>query len=172
MTFLRKRSFIFRLFSKKADDVLYDKKKFRRFFRFKKRVRYRVYNINFYKHRKLVYFENRKIIKLFLKKKRIKKQNKLSSYLVNFLPKNSKNILNVLEYKLAIILIKSHFFNNLNDSVFFIKKGFITINNNIIYNPDHVVKLSDVIKINSKYFYYNFYRKSLVNSIFAAKKIN
>jgi ribosomal protein S4 len=170
-TALKKRSFIFKLFADKFKDQFF-KKGFKRFYKFRRRFKYRVYNINLHKHRKSIFFENRKIIKLFLKKKHIKRQNKLSSYLVSFLDKDSKSILNMFEYRLSIILVKSHFFNNLNDSEFFIKKGLIIVNNKVVFNPKHVVKLGDLTKINSKYFYYKFYKNSINNSIFMSKKLN
>jgi hypothetical protein len=170
-TALKKRSFIFKMFADKFKDQLF-KRPFKRFYKFRRRFKYRVYNINLHKRKKSIFFENRKIIKLFLKKKHIKRQNRLSSYLVGFLGKDSKSILNIFEYRLSITLVKSHFFNNLNDSEFFIKKGLIIINNKVVFNSKHVVKLGDLIKINNKYFYYKFYRNSINNSIFMSKKLN
>ena len=142
------------------------------FKKWKKKQAYKVNNINLEKKVKLIFFENRKIIRLFFKKKSIKKQNKLNIYIMNYLNKNSFNILNTFEFKLYNILIKSHFFNNINDSIFFIKKGYILINNNIIVDPNYKIKLYDFIKLLDKTNYYLYYRNSLNNAILHSKKIN
>lgn len=125
-----------------------------------------------HKNRKRIFFENRKIIRVLLKKKNLKKQYKLSSYLINILPKNSIDLLNKLEYRLCVVLIKCNIFNSINDSNFFIKKCFITINGNVVLNSNYIVKLNDIVIIKNNYYYYKFYKKSLNNSIYSLKKIN
>lgn len=107
-----------------------------------------------------------------LKSKTLKKQNKLTTYLVGFLTKNSKSLINYYEYKLNVILIKTHIFNNLLDSNFFIKKGLISINNKITFNCDDNIKINDIIKIINKNWYYKFYRENLNISIASLKKLN
>ena len=119
-----------------------------------------------------MFFENRKIISVFLKKKSLKKQNKLSSYIINLLNFNSKDLINLFEFRLNVILIKSHIFNNLEDSNFFINSRFIFINKNCIFNCNYTVKSNDLIEIKSKYQYYFFYRNSINNSLFSLKKLN
>ena len=169
-TVLKKKSFFFKTFikwrKKKKVNVFYR----RRYFRNK--YNYRVYNIDMSRKRKEMFFKNRRIIRLFLKKKNVKRQNKLNSYLINLLNKDSKNIINLLEFKLHVILIKSNLLNNLKDVDFFINKGLIYVNNNATYNINYVVKISDTIKIINKKHYYYFYRVSLNDSLFSMKKIN
>jgi len=167
-TVLKKRSLIF-LF-------LEDKKKFKKkkFFKRKKRFlhSYKVRNIDFYKNTKSMFIDNRKFLKFFLKKKKLNRQNKINKYIINILGKRSKDLINYFEYKLSNILIKSHFFNNINDSSFFIKKGYITINGVVCTDIDNIVNINDTIKLTYKYNYYLFYRKSLNKSLKMSKKIN
>ena len=81
-------------------------------------------------------------------------------------------MINLFEYKLSNILIKSHFFNNNNDSNFFIKKGFIAVNSKICKDINKVVNFGDIIKLTAKFNYYFFYRKNLNKSLKMSKKIN
>lgn len=167
-TVLKKRSLMFRFFLKNKK-----KTKFRRYyFRRYKKPFYKVYNIDLHKRKKQIFFENRKILRLFLKNKSLKKQNKLTSYLVNFLSLNPKNLLNIFEFRLDVILIKCHYFTNLKDSVFFIKNGFIFVNNKALFNPEYILKYKDIIKFINKKQYYLYYRNSINNSLFLSKKIN
>lgn len=161
---LSKRAKLFRFFKKH--------KQFKRRFKFRKFYNYRVNNIDLSKRRKLIFFENRKIIRIFLKNKSLKKQRKLSSYLVNLLPKKSKHLLNLFEFGLNIILIRAHIFNNLKDANFFIKSGCVFVNGFSIFNVNEKISTSDLIKIVNKKFYYSFYKNSIDDSIFALKKLN
>lgn len=167
-TVLKKRSLIF-LF-------LEDKKKFKKKKFLKRRRRflhsYKVRNIDFYKNTKSIFIDNRKILKFFLKKKKLNRQNKINKYILNILGKRSKDLINYFEYKLSNILIKSHFFNNINDSSFFIKKGYITVNGSICTDVNNIININDTIKLIYKYNYYLFYRKSLNKSLKMSKKIN
>jgi len=63
-------------------------------------------------------------------------------------------------------------FNNIEDSNFFIKKGFVSINNFTVYNVNCVVKTNDIITFKNKHQYYLFYRNNINNSIFSLKKLN
>lgn len=159
---LNRRASLFRFF--------FNKKK--KFFRKKKFRDYRVNNLDLSIKKKLIFFENRKIIRVFLKKKNLKRQNKLNSYLVGFLSKKTKFLLNWFEFRLNIILIKSHFFNNLVDSNFFIKNGFVLVNGSANYDINYNIKINDIIKILNKKYYYNLYKTSLNDSIFSLKKLN
>lgn len=172
ITVLKKRSMIFNNILK---NKFYKKKFKKKNKHFKKRFKfynYRVSNIEMKKKRKLVFFENRKMIRIFLKNKSLKKQNKLSSYIINLLNLNSKNLLNFFEFRLNIILIKSHFFNNIEDSNFFIKNGFISVNNTTTYDTNFLVKTNDIIKFKNKHQYYLFYRNNINKSLFSLKKLN
>lgn len=178
-TLLKRRSFLFKklnslsalsLKKKHKFFIKYRKNKFNKY-NFRKGF-YRVFNINFHVNRRSVFYENRKIIRFFFSTNSIKKQNRLNSYLVNFLPKNSKNLLNFFEYKLDVVLIKSQFFNNILDSSFFIQKGFISVNSCTIFDKNYLVKIGDFIKINNKFKYYFFYKKSLNDSFYSLKKLN
>jgi hypothetical protein len=167
-TVLKKRSLIF-LF-------LEDKKKFKKkkFFKRKKKFlhSYRVMNVDFYKNTKSMFIDNRKFLKFFLKKKKLYRQNKTNKYIINILGKKSKDLINYFENKLSNILIKCHFFNNLSDSFFFIKKGYIIVNGVVCTNTDNIININDIIKLNYSYNYYLFYRKSLNKSLKMSKKIN
>lgn len=119
-----------------------------------------------------MFFENRRIIRFFLKNKFLKKQNKLTTYLVNILKLDTKSILNFFEFRLNIILIRCHYFDNLRDSNFFIKKGFISINNEITFDTECLVKHQDLIKLINKKQYYIYYRRNINNALYSSKKIN
>lgn len=176
ITFLKKRSLIFGKFFKKK---VFFKKRFKKFFKkklvlklYKNQSNYKVRNIDLTKRKKLIFFENRKMIRLFLKNKSLKKQDKLTTYLVNLLKLDGKNLLNTFEFKLNVILIKCHFFSDLKDSNFFIKNGFILVNNKTVFNENYIVKYSDIINLISKKKYYWFYRFNINNSLYSLKKLN
>lgn len=166
-TTLKKRSLIFNLILKNKL-----KKKKYWFWKKKKFTNYRINCIDLKKKKKLIIFDNRKIIKFFLKNKSLKKQNKLSSYIINLLNFDSKNLINLFEFRINVILIKSQYFSNLEDSNFFIKNGFISINGKTEFNINSVVLRNDVIKINNRSQYYLFYRNKINKSLFSLKKLN
>lgn len=169
-TILRKRSLFFLFFESKKNKKRILKRNRKKKFYFNKN--YRISNITMYNKVKKTFFENRKILKWFFKNKNLNRQNKLSKYSINFLNKNSKNIINTFEFKLNHILLKSHFFNNLNDADFFINSGFIFVNSKVVFKKDLIINVGDIIKLNDTHNYYFFYRKNLVKSIKMSKKIN
>lgn len=171
-TILRKRSLIFFFLDSKNKKKHKLKSKRRRYYRNRFLYFYKTLNINMTSKLKSIICENRKILKFFLKKKNLNRQNKFNKYVINYLGKDPKSLINLFEYKLSNILIKSHFFNNSNDSCFFIKSGFITINSKICKNINEVVNFGDVIKLTTKFNYYFFYRKNLDKSLKISKKIN
>lgn len=170
VSLLRKRS----LYLTRFIFMKNQKKPIRPYVRWKRKKwnNYRVYNLDFYKQKNRFVFENRKILRLLIKKRSLRKQNKLTSYLINILNKNSKKVLNMYEYKLWVILIKSNLFNNLKDIFFFLRRGFISVNNVVVYKSSLLIKVNDCIKINNKKLYYKFYKNKLTNTIFDSKKIN
>lgn len=174
-TLLRKRSFLYFFLEKKIDKKRFFRKRRRRIFRFRwfrRGFRYRIINIDLSRSFKKTFFENRLILKQFFKKKNLNRQYKTSHFLKNYLNKDSKNLINLFEYKLINILVKSHIFNNKDDALFFLKKGFVLVNNSVEVDPSFIVNCGDIIKINSKKNYYFFYRKSLVKAIKMSKKLN
>lgn len=170
---LKKRSFLYFFLEKKVDKKRFFRRKKRRLLFFHKRSNYKLVHIGLDKTKKMFY-ENRKIFNFFFKRKRLKRQHRVSKYFINFLNKTSKVLLNSYEFKLSHILIKSHFFNNMLDSVFFIKNGFILVNDKIVLDSNFLIKAGDCIRLvnNTKFNYYFFYRKNLVKSIKMSKKIN
>ena len=78
----------------------------------------------------------------------------------------------MFEFRLNVILIKSHIFNNIKDSNFFIKNGNIFINGLVVFNVNTSIQTNDIIKIINKKNYYVFYKTSLNDSIFSLKKLN
>lgn len=173
ISLLKKRSFLFLFLETLKNKKKFLKKKRKREIFFKKRFKNKkIFNINLDSRIKSIFFENRNIFKCFLKNKKLKKQNKFNKYSINFLNKDSKTLLNSFEFKLSHILVKSHFFNNVNDSVFFIKCGNVLINGELVTNTEIVVNYNDVIKINNKFNYYFFYRSNLTKSLKMSKKIN
>jgi len=173
ITTLKKRSFLFLFLETLKKKKKFLKKKQKREIFFKKRFKNRrILNINLDSRIKSMFFENRNIFKCFLKNKKLKRQNKFSKYSINILNKDTKTLLNSFEFKLSHILIKSHFFNNVNDATFFIKNGFVLVNGELIFNPDLTLNFNDVVKINSKFNYYFFYRSNLTKSLKMSKKIN
>jgi hypothetical protein len=166
-TILKKKSLIFLYLEKKNK-----KKKKKKFYKYRYFSSYRVKNVNLYERVKSIFSENRKILSFFLKKKKLNRQNKFNKYVINILNKSPKNLINYYEYKLSNILVKNHFFNNMNDSIFFIKKGFISINGVICTNVNFIVNFGDIIKLTNRFNYYFFYRKNLTKSLKISKKIN
>jgi hypothetical protein len=165
-TILKKRSLIFFRLEKKK------KKKFKNFKRFRFTNSYRIININLYNSIKSTFYENRRIFNFFFKKKNSKRQGRFNKYIINILNKNSKDLINHFEYKLPTVLVKSHFFNNINDACYFIKKGYILINNKVIFNIEHIINFKDKIRMITPFNYYFFYRKNLDRSLKMSKKIN
>lgn len=167
LTFLKKRSLLF--------EKYLPKKNFRlRKFKKKKYTNYRVNVLDLYKKKKKMVYDNRNFLRVFFNKKTLKKQFKLSKYIINFLNKNSLQILNDLEFRLEFVLIKSHFFDNTVDSNYFIKNGFVIVNNKILTNPLYLVKSNDIIRLkkDKSYFYYIYYRNNLNNAFYMSKKLN
>lgn len=172
-TVLRKRSLLFLFLETKKNKIKFlNRKKKKELFLKKKWKNRKIININLKNHVKSIFFENRKIFSCFLKNKKLKKQNKFSKYVINHLNKTSKTLLHSFEFKLAHILIKSHFFDNLSDSSFFIKNGHVIVNNILVRNPNLILNFNDLIRLNNKFNYYFFYRKNLNNSLKMSKKIN
>ena len=69
-------------------------------------------------------------------------------------------------------MIKSHFFNNINDSEFFIKNGFVVVNNKVCTNINEIINFGDIVRLTTRFNYYFFYRKNLNKSLKMSKKIN
>lgn len=173
ISLLKKRSFLFFFLETLKKKKKFFKRKKKREIFFKKKFKNRkILNINLNTRVKSIFSENRDIFKCFLKNKKLKRQNKFNKYSINFLNKNSKTFLNKFEFNLSHILVKSHFFNNLNDSSFFIKNGYILVNDGLITSPEFIINFNDTIKINNKFNYYLFYRLNLTKSLKMSKKIN
>jgi hypothetical protein len=166
-TVLKRRSFLFFFLEEKLKKKKYFKKR-----RFRDYKNYKISSINLYSKVKSIFFENRKILKWFFKRKNLKRQNKMSKYSINFLNRDSKTLLNLFEYTLPVFLVKCHFFSNLNDSIFFIKSGRVLINNKVEFNHTTVVHVNDLVRLGGRFNYYFFYRKSLIKSLKMSKKIN
>ncbi len=167
-TILKRRSLIFFFLEKKNKKN--KKKKF--FYRNRYFYSYKIQKINFYNRVKSIFSENREILKFFLKKKNLNRQNKFNKYIVNYLNKSPKVLINLFEYKLSNILVKSHFFNNINDSEFFIKNGFVVVNNKVCTNINEIINFGDIVRLTTRFNYYFFYRKNLNKSLKMSKKIN
>lgn len=173
LSFLKKRSFLFFFLETLKKKKEFFKKKRKRKLLFKRRFKNKkIININLNTRVKSIFYENRNIFRCFFKKKNLKRQNKFNKYSINFLNKTSKILLNKFEFKLSNIVIKSHFFSNLNDFLFFMKKGFINVNGLPIIDSDFIVNFNDIIRINNKKNYYFFYRSNLTKSLKMSKKIN
>jgi len=173
ITLLKKRSYLFFFLETLKKKRKFMKRKKKREIFFKKKFKNRkIININLDNRVKRIFSENRDIFKCFLKNKKLKRQNKFNKYSINFLNKNSKTFLNKFEFNLSHVLVKSHFFNNVNDSLFFIKNGYVLVNNKLITNSEFLLNFNDVIKINNKFNYYFFYRSNLTKSLKMSKKIN
>lgn len=169
-TLLKRRGFLFLFLEKKRNKLRFLKRKKRRMFRPYKN--YRLTNIDLSRKVKKTFYENRLILKQFFKKKNLKRQYKTSHFIRNFLNKDSKNLINLFEYKLDVMLVKSHIFNNKDDAVFFIKNGYILVNGSVETNPSFILNGGDLIKFNSRRGYYFFYRKTLIKALKMSKKLN
>jgi ribosomal protein S4 len=104
--------------------------------------------------------KNRNIFKFFLKKKSLK-QYKFNKIFKNILNKKIKFFLNILEFKLFMVLVKSGFFANFKDACFFIKSGYVIVNNAIVTDFNYILNLTNNIKIIYNKYYYFYFRKSL-----------
>jgi len=167
-TILKRRSLIFFFLEKKNKKK--NKKKF--FFRRRNKYNYRVSHINLHNRVKSIFSENRKILNFFLKKKNLNRQNKFNKYVINYINKSPKVLINLFEYKLSNILIKSHFVNSSVDSEFFIRNGYVVVNNNVCVDSNKILNSGDIIRLKSKFNYYFFYKKNLNKSLKMSKKIN
>lgn len=111
-----------------------------------------------------IFKKNREILNKLLINKPIR-QNKFNKIIKNFLKKTNLDILGNFEFKLVTLLIRSGFFVNFKDALFFIENGYITINNQIIINPNFLVNSNEILKVSFNKYYYLYYRKGLHNVI-------
>jgi len=101
-----------------------------------------------------VIINNRKIIRnIFFNK--FTRERKITKFLVNFSKKNNNSINRFYNF-LFIILIQSQFFFFINDINFFLKGGFIFVNNKIVCNRFFEVKINDCVKLVRYNTYYDY----------------
>lgn len=112
--------------------------------------------------KKTFFGDNRKILSYFLKKK-IKKNYKFNKLIKNFIKKSFDNFIMFFEFSLKNVLLRSNFFFNERDMSFFLKNSYIRVNNKIIKNEFHSLKINDVVQLNFDKFYFFYYRGVIDN---------
>jgi len=118
-----------------------------------------------------IFKKNREILNKLLIDKPIR-QFKFNKFIKNFLKKNNSDILSNFEFKLVNLLIRSCFFVNFKDALFFIENGYITVNNKIMVNPNYLLNKHEIVKISFNKYYYLYYRKGLHNVLSNIGKYN
>lgn len=116
-------------------------------------------NFDLNKKIKLIFKNNRNILKLFFNLKYFRKfslsKNIIS--LINF--KKNKMIFN-LENNILNILMKSNFFLSEPDCIWFLKNGLISVNYHTQKNPNFVISNLDIINVCSHKNYYSYYKNA------------
>lgn len=110
------------------------------------------------------FFNNALIFKKYYKNEYILKTNKYIKYFHSLCMKKTSNKLynffHRLHFRLPKILLNSHFVLNKFESNSIIKKGFISVNNQVIKHSNYVLKLYDLIYLYTALQYY--WNKNLV----------
>ena len=114
--------------------------------------------------------DNRNLILSFFKYnlKRKYKKNKFISKLVK-LPFNF--FLNTFEFSLSNILLRSSFFFNNRDIIFFLNNGYFFLNGSLLKNFNYVLNLNDVFMLSFSKYYFLYY-KYTINNIYNNNKIS
>jgi ribosomal protein S4 len=118
-----------------------------------------------------IFKKNREILNKLLVGKPVR-QIKFNKIVKNFLKKTNLDILSNFEFKLITLLIRSGFFINFKDALFFIKNGYININNKIVTNPNILLNPNEILKVAFNKYYYIYYRRGLHNLINNVSKYN
>lgn len=125
-------------------------------------------NFDFKKKLKLIFRNNRKILKEIYNLK----------YYRNFsLNKNIKNICNFskinnltnINNNILSILLKTDFFFSKKDCLWFLKNSLISVNSLIIKNKNYILRDYDIINIaytNKYFYYYKNYLNNLLNNFY------
>lgn len=149
------------------------------------------FNKNFFNKKKNIFFQKEFNVKNFDFKKKlkliIKKNRKIVvdffnlKYYRNFsISKNLKKICNLKKFDLLInlensllnIVIKSDFFFSKNDCTWFIKNGLVSVNSNIILNPNFRLKTYDIVNLAFLENYFLYYKSNLSFLLDNLYKIN
>lgn len=131
---------------------------------FKKNKNFSNKNIDFKKKINLIFNKNRILLRKFLKVK-FKRQHVFSKYIKNLTKLNQVDFLYNFEHRLLNILVKSSFFFNFQDCIWFFKNGFISVNGEVVYNFKKKLKPLQIVNIAiSNYFFY-YYKFMLNNCI-------
>lgn len=138
----------------------YDKKKFF------------IKNYDFSEKKYIYYNSNRNLLKYFFLKNK-KRKHYLNKFFKKFSKLNNINYFDCLEFSLKNILLNSNFFLSIKDINFFLKNGFIYLNNKLAKNINKNIKKNDIISIVFNKYYYFLYKNylNIFNSIFFNKKM-
>lgn len=116
-------------------------------FKRKKKRKFRnKYPYNFKKFFFRTIFKNQNFLKSFFFKKKVRKK-----YLLHFI--KSKRIVKIkylmwkFELMLYNIVARTKLLLSYKDIIYLTKKGLVYVNNNIMYNPLHILNLYDIIQI-------------------------
>jgi len=118
-----------------------------------------------------IYKNNRNNLAFFLQKNFLR-QIKFNKFVKNFIKLSYTRILYYIEFKLMNVLVKSNYFSNYKDAYFFIKNGFVLVNNKVNFNINYLVKIGEIIKIVFDKYYYLYYRERLNDIIVNVSKFN
>lgn len=114
--------------------------------------------IDFKKKINLIFNQNRFLLRKILKVK-FKRQYNFNKYIKNLTKLNQLNFLHNFEYRISSLLVRSLFFYNYNDCIWFIKNGYVTIDGFVTNNYKKKIKPLQVVNIlvnKYNYYYYRF----------------
>ncbi len=100
------------------------------------------------------------------------KKKKASKLLKPRIKLSAKDFFLNFEFSLINILLRSHFFLNKNDVIFFVKKGFVFINGVKCCNFLKVIKITDKINLLFGKFFFIYYRNVIDKIDDSLKKVN
>jgi hypothetical protein len=109
-----------------------------------------------------------KINRIFLNsffKRNFLREFKFNKFFKKISKFNLLNFLYIFNFSLNSILIQSRFFENQKDIDFFLKNGFILINDRIVKHNNEILKEYDIIKISYNQYYY-LYHRIFLHSVF------
>lgn len=136
-----------------------------------KNFKFNFKNLDFKKKINVVLKNNRIILRKFLKVK-FKRQFSFNKYIKNLIKNNVFDFLANFEYNIINIITRSNFFFNKQDSIWFLKNGYISLNGFVTFNSNVVLKPLEVVNISYSNYYYYYYRKSLNDCLNNMYRIN
>ena len=129
-------------------------------FNFQTKQKFNTKIIDFKRKFTVLLKKNRVILRKFLKVK-FKRQFVFNKFIRNLSKLNSTDFLYKFEFRIHSILVRSNFFYNNNDCLWFFNNGLVSLNGSLIYDFNKKLKPLEIVTISINDYYYFFYRKNL-----------